>query len=318
MVFQSYALYPHLTVAENIAVPLRMRRLNAPAAPAGRARPAAVRAASAARSATPCRPVAAHAAPREPARPQARRSSPAARSSAWRSAAPWCVSRKAFLMDEPLSNLDAELRVHMRAEIAAAAPPARRHVHLRDARPGRGDDHVGPRRGDARRRSSSRSPRPASSIATPTTCGSPQFVGSAAHQRPARPSQPRATASTCWARRIARRQRTAGRHDAAGRRSGPHRADRHCRKAAPGLPGRWCYRENLGSDLFLHVAVDGVPAPRRSCAANPRRPLDVGRDRHGSACRRSAADGRRAAVRRSTAAAIRRPWLTARPQRRAG
>ncbi|MEL7181968.1 MAG: ABC transporter ATP-binding protein, partial [Pseudomonadota bacterium] len=29
MVFQSYALYPHLTVAENIAVPLRMRSLTA-------------------------------------------------------------------------------------------------------------------------------------------------------------------------------------------------------------------------------------------------------------------------------------------------
>ncbi|MFT5896047.1 MAG: multiple sugar transport system ATP-binding protein [bacterium] len=29
MVFQSYALYPHLTVAENIAIPLQMRRLNA-------------------------------------------------------------------------------------------------------------------------------------------------------------------------------------------------------------------------------------------------------------------------------------------------
>ena len=28
MVFQSYALYPHLTVAENIAVPLRMRSLS--------------------------------------------------------------------------------------------------------------------------------------------------------------------------------------------------------------------------------------------------------------------------------------------------
>src|SRR5215468_4817675 len=27
MVFQSYALYPHMTVAQNIAVPLRMRRL---------------------------------------------------------------------------------------------------------------------------------------------------------------------------------------------------------------------------------------------------------------------------------------------------
>src|SRR6187402_1004221 len=29
MVFQSYALYPHMTVADNIALPLRMRRLNA-------------------------------------------------------------------------------------------------------------------------------------------------------------------------------------------------------------------------------------------------------------------------------------------------
>lgn len=28
MVFQSYALYPHLTVAQNIAVPLVMRRLS--------------------------------------------------------------------------------------------------------------------------------------------------------------------------------------------------------------------------------------------------------------------------------------------------
>src|SRR5262245_38661832 len=28
MVFQSYALYPHMTVAQNLAVPLRMRRLN--------------------------------------------------------------------------------------------------------------------------------------------------------------------------------------------------------------------------------------------------------------------------------------------------
>ena len=31
MVFQSYALYPHLTVFDNIAVPLRMRRHSAPA-----------------------------------------------------------------------------------------------------------------------------------------------------------------------------------------------------------------------------------------------------------------------------------------------
>src|SRR5213083_240926 len=28
MVFQSYALYPHMTVAENVAYPLRVRKLN--------------------------------------------------------------------------------------------------------------------------------------------------------------------------------------------------------------------------------------------------------------------------------------------------
>ena len=37
----------------------------------------------------------------------------------------------AFLMDEPLSNLDAKLRVQMRAEIAAPAARARRHDDLR-------------------------------------------------------------------------------------------------------------------------------------------------------------------------------------------
>src|SRR5690606_1539747 len=31
MVFQSYALYPHMSVRDNIATPLRMRRLPAPA-----------------------------------------------------------------------------------------------------------------------------------------------------------------------------------------------------------------------------------------------------------------------------------------------
>src|SRR5262249_18456692 len=30
MVFQNYALFPHLTVAENLAFPLRMRKLSAP------------------------------------------------------------------------------------------------------------------------------------------------------------------------------------------------------------------------------------------------------------------------------------------------
>ena len=47
---------------------------------------------------------------------------------------------QAFLMDEPLSNLDAKLRVDMRAELARLHDAARRHDRLRHARPGRGDD----------------------------------------------------------------------------------------------------------------------------------------------------------------------------------
>ena len=54
----------------------------------------------------------------------------------------------AFLMDEPLSNLDAKLRVQMRAEISGSS--ARwDDDDLRHARPGRGDDHGRPRRSHA-------------------------------------------------------------------------------------------------------------------------------------------------------------------------
>ncbi len=58
------------------------------------------------------------AADRGAARAATRRSSPAGSDSALRSAARWCASPTAFLMDEPLSNLDAKLRVHMRSELA--------------------------------------------------------------------------------------------------------------------------------------------------------------------------------------------------------
>ncbi len=47
---------------------------------------------------------------------------------------------KAFLMDEPLSNLDAKLRVQMRSEIARIQHDSQRHDALRHPRPGRGDD----------------------------------------------------------------------------------------------------------------------------------------------------------------------------------
>ena len=58
---------------------------------------------------------------------------------------------KAFLMDEPLSNLDAKLRVNMRTEISKAPQSHRRHDHLRHPRPDRGDDDGRPDRGSKRR-----------------------------------------------------------------------------------------------------------------------------------------------------------------------
>ena len=99
MVFQSYALYPHLTVYENIAFGLRLRKL--PKAEIDRrVRDAArllgldellERKPRALSGGQRQRVAMGRAIVREPA---------------------------AYLMDEPLSNLDAKLRVQMRAEIA--------------------------------------------------------------------------------------------------------------------------------------------------------------------------------------------------------
>ena len=100
MVFQSYALYPHMSVYDNLAFGLKLRKtpkadIDA-AGQGGGARSSASRSSSTA----------------------SRRRSPAASASAWRSGGPSCASRTVFLMDEPLSNLDAKLRVQTRAEIA--------------------------------------------------------------------------------------------------------------------------------------------------------------------------------------------------------
>ncbi len=99
MVFQSYALYPHLTVAENIAFPLKMARL--PAAEI------ATRVAAVADT-LELGPLLAR-------RPRALSGGQRQRVSIGRA-----IVRDpgVLLLDEPLSNLDAGLRVRMRHEFA--------------------------------------------------------------------------------------------------------------------------------------------------------------------------------------------------------
>src|SRR5579862_3269218 len=98
MVFQNYALYPHMTVAENLGFGLKLRKLRRPDV-AQRVRAAAAtlgleeyleRKPGALSGGQRQRVAMGRAIVRQP---------------------------RAYLMDEPLSNLDAKLRVQMRAEI---------------------------------------------------------------------------------------------------------------------------------------------------------------------------------------------------------
>ncbi|WNV74556.1 ABC transporter ATP-binding protein [Geodermatophilus sp. DSM 44513] len=99
MVFQSYALYPHMTVADNIGYGLRIKRMDK--AEIGRR----VQRAADMLELTPLLD-------RKPAQLSGGQRQRVAMGRA--------IVREpsVFLMDEPLSNLDAKLRVQMRAEIA--------------------------------------------------------------------------------------------------------------------------------------------------------------------------------------------------------
>ena len=134
MVFQNYALYPHLTVYDNIAFGLQ-------AAQGAEGRDRQARAATR----------------REmlgledflERKPRALSGGQRQRVAMGRAIV---REPQAFLMDEPLSNLDAKLRVQMRAEISSLQRRPRRDHDLRHARPGRGHDHGRPRRRDAQGR----------------------------------------------------------------------------------------------------------------------------------------------------------------------
>ena len=134
MVFQAYALFPNMTVAENVAFGLKV------AERAGRPR-------STQRVEEMLRADQAAAARRPLSLPALRRPA-AARGAGPRAGA---VKPQVLLLDEPLSALDAKIRVSLREEIRSIQQRARHHHDLRDARPGRGAVDVRPHRGDERR-----------------------------------------------------------------------------------------------------------------------------------------------------------------------
>jgi ABC-type sugar transport system ATPase subunit len=98
MVFQSYALYPHMTVADNIAYPLRVRKMDREQINEQVQRTASMLEINALLERRP----------RELSGGERQRVALAR-----------AIVRhpRAFLMDEPLSNLDAKLRLQMRAEL---------------------------------------------------------------------------------------------------------------------------------------------------------------------------------------------------------
>lgn len=98
MVFQNYALYPHMTVGENIGYPLKIARVSKPER-AERVRAAAAKV--------------------EMDHLLTRRPAELSGGQRQRVALARAIIRtpELFLMDEPLSNLDAKLRTVMRAEL---------------------------------------------------------------------------------------------------------------------------------------------------------------------------------------------------------
>ena len=122
MVFQSYALFPHLSVAENVVFGLKVRRV--PRAERNEKLGNALKI-------TGLEGL-------EDRKPSELSGGQRQRVALARAIV---AGQKLCLMDEPLSNLDAKLRASVRS--TKSLPPHECHVDLRDPRPNRSDEHGG-------------------------------------------------------------------------------------------------------------------------------------------------------------------------------
>ena len=132
MVFQNYALYPHMTVRDNMSFALMLAK-----------RPKAEIAAHVQKAADIL-----GLAPYLDRYPRQLSGGQRQRVAMGRAIV---RDPQVFLFDEPLSNLDAKLRVQMRTEIKELHQRLEDDVDLRHARPDRGDDDGRQDRRDARR-----------------------------------------------------------------------------------------------------------------------------------------------------------------------
>jgi multiple sugar transport system ATP-binding protein len=131
MVFQNYALYPHMSVYDNMAFGLTLRKF---------AKDEIKRRVDNAARILDIVPLLER-------KPKALSGGQRQRVAMGRAIV---RDPKVFLFDEPLSNLDAQLRVQMRTEIKKVHQTGPHHHRLRHPRPGGGDDARRPRRGDER------------------------------------------------------------------------------------------------------------------------------------------------------------------------
>ena len=160
-------------------------------------------------------------------------------------------------MDEPLSNLDAKLRVQTRTQIAVAAAPPRRHHRLRHPRPGRGHDDGRPGRG-AQGRPAAAGRHPARAVRQPGQ-RLRRRLHRLARDEPARAARRRRRRRSSAAHVVPRAARACWRAAPAthGHRRLPARGPRGSSARPAASPVEVDVVEELGADAYVYGAPAG-------------------------------------------------------------